>query len=43
MKKVLEEKQEGIAPGTLLGTTHTYVIYFLGIFFISVPLCNFFL
>lgn len=24
--QVLEEKEERIAPGTLLGTTHTYVI-----------------
>ncbi|KAL5190978.1 Transcription factor BHLH094 [Glycine soja] len=24
--KVLEEKKEKIAPGTLLGTTHTYVV-----------------
>jgi hypothetical protein len=25
--KVLEEKEEKIAPGTLLGTTHTYAIF----------------
>lgn len=24
--KVLEEKGESVAPGTVLGTTHTYVI-----------------
>ena len=24
--KVLEEKGESVAPGTLLGTSHTYVI-----------------
>lgn len=27
--KVLEEKEEKIAPGTLLGTTHTYATLFL--------------
>ena len=38
--KVLEEKEEKIAPGTLLGTTHTYAIFlfyiilFLVVFFI---------
>jgi len=26
--QVLEEKEEKIAPGTLLGTTHTYALYF---------------
>ena len=34
--KVLEEKEEKIAPGTLLGTTHTYAILFYIILFLVV-------
>lgn len=33
--KVLEEKEERVAPGTLLGTTHTYAIFLLLSFYDS--------
>jgi len=38
--KVLEEKEEKIAPGTLLGTTHTYAIF---LFYITLFGCIFYL